>query len=203
MTRRSWFSRLFSGGEEGYFLGLQIVIRAFGEDTLRAKFARVIADPDGELADVEAKRRYIKRIVGLLLEQEPYWSQGFWEYMTERGEAEAEFESWAAELSAGAATEDEEVGDDVDGMRRLSKNKDYVCVTMIFNLNAPYPPAGIDDERLYWRRETFRALVNGLLFVNPETILADGVFIIPGSAEDGLSEEDLLTGGWEYLRVLT
>ena len=45
--------------------------------------------------------------------------------------------------------------------------------------------------------------MRGLLLINPEAILADGVFVIPGNSEDGLSEEDLLTGGWSYLRVIT
>ena len=61
----------------------------------------------------------------------------------------------------------------------------------------------IEDESLYWQTSTVGKLVRGLLLVNPETILADGVFVIPGSSEDGLSEEDLLLGGWSYLRVLT
>ena len=61
-TRRSWLKRaseMFIINEpEGYFFGLQILINAFGEDTLRARFAEVIADPDGAHEDVEAKRRY-------------------------------------------------------------------------------------------------------------------------------------------------
>lgn len=203
MTRRSWFSRIFGGGEQSYFLGIQVLIRAFGEDTLRAKFARVISDPDGTLEDVEAKRRYIKRIIALLMEQEPYWSQLFWDYKTDHAESETEFNTWATELSASAATEHEELDHDVDGMRRLSKSKDYVAVTLIFHLTEPYPPADVSEEALYWRRETLRSLLDGLLYLDPETILADGVFVVPGSAEDGLSEEDLLTGGWSYLRVIT
>jgi hypothetical protein len=188
---------------ESYFFGLQIVINAFGEDTLRARFSEVIADPDGELEDVEAKRRYIKRVVALLLDQEAYWSQVFWDYKTDRREAEAEFESWAAELSAGTATEHEEMGEEVDSAHRLSTDKDYIAVTIIMQLSEPYPPAAIDDESQYWTSATIGKLVRGLLLVNPEAILADGIFVVPGSPEDGLSEEDLLTGGWSYLRVLT
>jgi hypothetical protein len=206
-TRRSWLksaSEMFIYNEpKTYFFGLQIIINAFGEDTLRARFAEVIADPDGALEDVEAKRRYIKRVVALLLDQEAYWSQGFWDYKTDRKEAEAEFESWAAELSAGTATEQEEMGHEVDGAQRLSSDKDYVAVTIILLLSEPYPPAEIDDEAQYWTSVTIGNLVRGLLLVNPESILADGVFVVPGSSEDGLSEEDLLTGGWSYLRVLT
>ncbi|MDQ3685224.1 MAG: hypothetical protein M3430_06420 [Acidobacteriota bacterium] len=206
MSRRSWLkgaSQLFGGGEdETYFFGLQLLIHAFGKDELRARLANVIADPDGALQDVAAKRRYVKRIVAVLLEQEPYWSQAFWDYKTEREESEAEFEAWAAELSASTATEAEELDASIDGAHRLSKEMDYVAVTFILHLNEPFPPAEIDDKETYWTSATISKLVRGLLLVNPETILADGVFIIPGNDVDGLSDEDLLTGGWSYLRVL-
>ena len=204
MTRRSWLQS-FLGSEEGagYFFGLQLLIHAFGKDDLRARLAGIISDPDGALEDTEAKRRYIKRVVSVLLEQEPYWSQVFWDYKTDRAQAEAEFESWAAELSAGTATESEEMDVAVDGAYRVSHEKDYVAVTIILNLSEPFPPADIADETLYWQTSTIGKIVRGLLLVNPETILADGVFVIPGNSEDGLSDEDLLIGGWSYLRVLT
>jgi hypothetical protein len=204
MSRRSWLKGLFGSKseEECYFFGIQLVIHAFGEDTLRARLAQVVNDPEGATEDVHAKRRYIKRIVALLLDQEPYWSQAFWDYKLDPEEAVAEFESWAAELSATTATEDEEVGHEVDGAYRLSNKKDYVAVTIIFNLSEAFPPAEIDDEMLFWRRETIANLIRGLLLINPESILADGVFVIPGTSEDGLSEEDLLSG-WTHLRALT
>lgn len=204
MTRRTWLQTILGDdGQDLYFFGLQILVHAFNEDTLRARLADVISDPDGTLEDTEAKRRYIKRVVGLLLEQEAFWSQAFWDYKVGRAEAEAEFESWAAELSASTATESEEMGGEVDGAYRLSNQKDYVAVTIILNLSEPFPPAEIDDESLYWQGRTIGKLVRGLLLVNPEAIVADGVFIIPGNDKDGLSEHDLLTGGWSYLRVLT
>ena len=206
-TRRSWFRRASEAfiikEPQAYFFGLQVLIHAFGQDTLRARFSEVIEDPDGAREDAEAKRRYLKRVVALLLEQEPSWSQVFWDYMIDTKEAEAEFESWAAELSASTATEQEEIGQEVDGVERLSSDKDFVAVTVMLLLSEPYPPAAIDDESHYWLKSTISNLTRGLLLVNPESILADGVFVIPGSPEDGLSEEDLLTGGWSYLRVLT
>lgn len=191
----------FGDKKEDYFFGLQLVIRAFGEDTLRARLAQVIAAPESGLESVEAKRRYIKRIVGVLLEQEPYWSQVFWDYKT-GDEAAAEFDSWAAELSATTATEAEELDDKVDGAYRVSNAKDYVALTIILELNESFPPAEIEDENKWWTSATIGNLVRGLLRVNPETIIADGVFVVPGNANDGLSEGDLLTGGWSYLRVI-
>lgn len=206
MTRRSWLKSasqlLGGGGEEGYFFGVQLLIHAFGEDTLRARLAEVIADPDGTLEDTEAKRRYLKRVVALLIEQEPYWSQVFWDYKTNREAAEAEFEAWAAELSAGTATESEEMSHAVDSAHRLSSEKDYVAVTIILLLSEPFPPAEAEEEANYWSSRTISKLVRGLLLINPEAVLADGVFVIPGNSADGLSEEDLLTGGWSYLRVI-
>jgi len=203
MTRRSWLQNIWGSDDpEVYFFGLQLLVHAFGEDTLRARLAEVISDPDGALEGTEAKRRYIKRVVGLLLDQEAYWSQAVWDYKSGR-EAEAEFESWTAWLSAKTATEGEEIGGAVDGAYRLSNQKDYVAVSLILTLSEPFPPAEIDDEELYWQSRTIGKLVRGLLLVNPEAITADGIFIVPGNAEDGLSEQDLLTGGWSDLRVLT
>lgn len=191
----------FGNDNNEYFFGLQIVIRAFGSDDLRARLAQVIAAPESGLENAEAKRRYFKRIVGVLLDQEPYWSQVFWDYKT-GDEAAPEFETWATELSASTATETEEMGDGVDGAYRISNDKDYVALTIILHTNEPYPPAEIEDENLWWTSTTVAKLARGLLQINPDSIIADGVFVVPGSAQDGLSEEDLLTGGWSYLRVI-
>ncbi|GAC1396748.1 MAG: hypothetical protein NVSMB56_11730 [Pyrinomonadaceae bacterium] len=191
----------FGHNSDEYFFGLQLVIRAFGEDTLRVRLAEVIAAPESGLESVEAKRRYMKRIVGVLVEQEPYWSQVFWDYKT-GDEAASEFDSWAAELSATTATETEELADKVDNAYRVSNEKDYVALTIILLLSEPFPPAEIEDETQWWTSVNIGKLVRGLLRVNPETILADGVFVVPGNANDGLSDEDLLTGGWSYLRVI-
>lgn len=207
LSRRSWLQNVtnFFQNEEDqtYFFGLQLLIHAFGKDDLRARLAHVVADPEGALEDVNAKRRYLKRIIAVLLDEQAYWSQVFWDYKTTRAESEAEFESWTAELSATTATEAEELSSQIDLARRLSTAKDYVAVTLCFMLNSAFPPAEITDETKYWETRTIDALVRGVLLINPETILADAVFIVPGNAEDGLSEQDLLTGGWSYLRVLT
>lgn len=205
MTRRSWLRNVFGGenSDERYFFGLQLVIHAFGEDALRARLAEVVAHSEDAPEDVQAKRRYFKRVIALLLDQGPYWSQAFWDYKTDRAEAEAEFESWAAEVSASTATEGEELDGAIDNSYRLSNKKDYVAVTIMLLLNAPFPPAELKGEENYWKTSTINSLVRGLLLINPETVMADGVFVIPGNSEDGLSEEDLLTGGWSYLRVLT
>ena len=54
----------------------------------------------------------------------------------------------------------------------------------------------------YFLKETFSSLVQGLTSLDPRAIQADGAYIVPGNAADGLSEDDLLGPGWEYFRLL-
>ena len=47
MAQHDFLGRLrrwFSGPSDTYFFGLQIAIKSFGEDTVRARFARVLED---------------------------------------------------------------------------------------------------------------------------------------------------------------
>ena len=60
-------------------------------------------------------------------------------------------------------------------------------VTLVFLLDQPYAPAeAITHEDAYFLKETFSALVQGLTSIDPHAIQADGVYIVPGNAADGL-----------------
>lgn len=196
-------SRWFSGPSDTYFLGLQIAIKCFGEDTLRAHFARVLEDARLGDENVQEKRSFLKRLVALLDESELFWSYGYWDYLDDAEAARQEFNSWVDEIEGSLATEREELGGDVDNLRRTSHRKDYVVVTLLFLLDTPYEPAAaIANEDDFFLKETFVTLVRGLVSIDPNTIQADGAYIVPGSADDGLSEDDLYSPGWEYLRML-
>jgi hypothetical protein len=196
-------SRWFSGPSDTYFFGLQIAIKCFGEDTLRARFARVIEESRLAEENVPEKRRFLKRFVALLEESALFWSYGFWEYLDNPESAAQEFNTWVDEIEGGMATEEEELGEAVDDLRRTSHHKDYIVVTLVFLLDVPYAPAqqvGSDDETFL--KETFMALVQGLTQIDPRAIQADGAYVVPGNEDDGLSEDDLYGPGWEYLRML-
>jgi hypothetical protein len=101
------------------------------------------------------------------------------------------------------ATEEEELGEAVDDLRRTSNYKDYVVITLLFLLDAPYAPAAaIANKDDYFLKETFVSLVRGLIAIDPDTIQADDAYVVPGNEADGLSEDDLYGPGWEYLRML-
>ncbi|MGQ4810491.1 hypothetical protein NKDENANG_03962 [Candidatus Entotheonellaceae bacterium PAL068K] len=196
-------SRWFRGPSDTYFLGLQLAIRCFGEDTLRARFARVLDESRLADDDVQEKRRFLRRFVALLEESELFWSYGYWDYIDEPDEAAQEFDTWVDEIEGSMATEEEEVGDEVDDVLRTSSRKDYVVISLIFLLDEPYDPAAeVESEDHAYLKETFVSLVQGLTRLQPRHIQADGAYIVPGNAEDGLSEDDLYGPGWEHLRML-
>ncbi|GIX49133.1 MAG: hypothetical protein KatS3mg131_3344 [Candidatus Tectimicrobiota bacterium] len=206
MARRGFLgklSRWFGGPSDTYFFGLQLAIKCFGEDTLRARFARILEESRTADETVQEKRRFLKRFVALLEESELFWTYGYWEYLDDPDAAVEEFNTWVDEIESGLATEEEELGEDIDEVRRTSKRKDYVVVTLLFLLDEPYPPAeAVESEDEAYHKETFVALVQGLTRLDPRTIQADAAYVVPGSAEDGLSEDDLYGPGWEHLRLL-
>ena len=196
-------SRWFGGSSDTYFFGLQLAIKCFGEDTLRARLARVLEAARTEDVDGQAKRSFLKRFVALLDESELFWTYGYWDYIDHANEAVEGFNTLVAEIEGSIATEEEELADDVDDLRRTSKHKDYVIVTLAFLLDAPYGPAeAVENEDAAFLKETFVSLVQGLTMLDPNAIQADAAYVVPGNEADGLSEDDLLSPGWEYLRML-
>jgi hypothetical protein len=196
-------SRWFSGPSDTYFFGLQIVVRCYGEDTLRARFATILEDARTGDEDVQDKRRLIRRFVALLEESELFWTYGYWAYYDKAEEATEEFDTWVDEVESLLATEDEELDEEIDNIRRTSNRKDFVVVTLAFLLDEPYGPAEeVEREEDAYLKETFAALVQGLTRIDPRIIQADAAYVVPGNEEDGLSEDDLYSPGWEYLRML-
>lgn len=196
-------SRWFGSPSDTYFFGLQIAIKCFGEDTLRARFAHALEDARSEDADVQSKRRFLRRFVALLEESELFWAYGYWEYIDRAEEAAATFNTWVSEIESSMAVEEEELDAVVDDLHRTSSRKDYVVVTLAFLLDQPYAPAeAVESDDAAFLKETFTALTQGLLTIDPHAIQADAAYIVPGNEADGLSEDDLYGPGWEYLRVL-
>jgi hypothetical protein len=156
-------SRWFGGSSETYFFGLQMAIKCFGEDTLRAKFARVLEESHESGDGVQEKRRFIKRFVALLEESELFWTYGYWDYYERADEATDEFHTWVYEIESALATEDEEIDEEIDDIQRTSNRKDFVVVTLAFLLDEPYLPVeAIGRENDYYLKVTITSLINGL-----------------------------------------
>lgn len=219
--RRSFLTGQSS--EHALFFGIQLVIQVFGGDELRAQLARLIeAEDNTDSAD--EKRRFIKSVASLLIENQYAWEYGFWDYYSDSDTAISTFNQWRNEIEASMATEPDEVGQEVDRLHRYSDQKEYLIVTIMMLIDNRDEPVADDvgdyrfrptysqlaqqfrqivenlEENEYWQAKTFDRLLNGLRSLDPRAIERDGIFLYPGTAQDGLSSYDLLSEeGWKYL----
>jgi hypothetical protein len=188
------------------FFGVQVVVKNFVSDPLRRQLHEVIARSESEQSLAE-KRAFWKRVAAVLNEAVPAFELGFWDLIPGDG-AEEEFESWSSEIEGGLATEKEEMGTAPDEISRISAEKRYIIVTMIFLVeggsNSDQTLAERCDvpESEYWTRLTFGRLIATVPMLNFANVEADAVYLAPGSEEDGFSMEDLHGGGYEYLQML-
>jgi hypothetical protein len=188
------------------FFGIQVVVKNFVSDPLRRQLHEVIARSEAEqsLAD---KRAFWKRVAAVLNEAVPAFELGFWDLIPGSG-AEEEFESWSSEIEGSLATEKEELGTAPDEISRISAEKRYIIVTLIFLVEGGSNSDRTLAERCgvpeseYWTRLTFGKLIATIPLLNFANVEADAVYLAPGSDEDGFSMEDLHGGGYEYLKML-
>jgi hypothetical protein len=188
------------------FFGVQVVVKAFFNDPFRAQLHQAIARADAEQSLIE-KRQFWKRITALLNDALPAFDYGYWDLI--RGDnAESEFETWCSEIEGSIATETEEMGASADEVNRLSADKSYVIVTLLFLLergsNSDLTLGERCDlpEKDYFTRQTFSQLIASVPMLNFANVQADAVYLSPGNDKDGLSEDDLHGGGYEYLKPL-
>ena len=217
--------RNFLGGrkeeDHALFFGIQIVIQTFGNDQLRARLAQLI---ESEGSGAQDKRRFMKSVAGLLLENQYAWEYGFWDYYDDAAKSISTFNQWRNEIEASMATEPDEMGSAIDRSQRFSDQKEYLIVTLMMLIdNQPVPVA--DDvgdyqfrptyQQLFdpfqavienvaesdnWKPTTFANLLEGLRALDPRGIERDGIYVYPGTAQDGLSTMDLIgEEGWKYL----
>jgi hypothetical protein len=187
------------------FFGIQVVVRNFVSDPLRKQLRELIASSSSEQS-VNDKRIFWKRITAVLNEAVPAFELGYWDLITEN--AEDEFESWSSEIEGRLATEPEELGTAPDEVNRISAEQRYVIVTLLFlvegGTNSDRTLAERCDipESEWLTRITFGKLIATIPLLNFANVVADAVYMSPGSEEDGLSIEDLHGGGYEYLKML-
>jgi hypothetical protein len=209
MNRRGFFSKIFGRRRmaDVSFFGVQVIIGSYWEDELRSKIHHIIQNGPEEESPSE-KRTFYKKIAAVLTEALPAVEYGYWDYITNSGKAEAEFQGWTNEIEASMATEEEETGESIEESNRISGEKNYIAVTMLFLLegaDSNEDVVGIIDslaEDQYFDRETFKKLIDAVNYIDFEFSFADACFIMPGNEEDGLSFEDIHGEGWEYLKPI-
>lgn len=204
MRRRSFLKRVFQGRVECALVALQVVVQEFAVTDLRAKLHAVIDGADA-VSTPDQKRLFYRKITAILGQTVPFLEYGYWEYTTKAKEAREGFSQWVAEIESGMATLAEETVDAAEDAERLDVEKRYVAVSLIFLITHPVTALeeldANDDES--WTRDAFKRLLEETTRLDFETMLADAVFLVPGSDQDGLTDFDLADEGWEHLEYLT
>jgi hypothetical protein len=189
------------------FFGVQIAIKAFFNDPLRQRLARVIAESDAEQTLFE-KRSFWKRVSAVVNEAMPVFELGYWD-LIRGGKAQEEFETWCSEIEGALASEREEMGQQADEVNRLSATKDYILFTAAVLVERGSNSDLTLGERCdlpepeYFTRQTMARLIATFPLLNFVNVQADAVYLMPGSEQDGFSQEDLFGGGYAYLKPLT
>lgn len=222
-SRRSFLAGKGKANDHALFFGIQLVIQVFGGDELRARLARLIEAED-ETDSADEKRRFIKSVASLLIENQYAWEYGFWDFQGDADAAISNFNQWRNEIEASMATEGDELGSEIDRLHRFSDQKEYLIVTLMMLIDNREEPVADDvgdyqfratyaqlaqpfrslvdnmDENEYWRPATFKQLLQGLQALDPRAIERDGIYVYPGTSQDGLSSLDLIGDeGWKYL----
>jgi len=221
--RRSFLSGRGATDDHALFFGIQLVIQIFGSDELRSRIHRLIeAEDDTDSAD--EKRRFMKSVASMLIENQYAWEYGYWEFSTDADAAIKSFNQWRNEIEASMATEPEEMGGEIDRLHRYSDQKEYLIVSLMLLIDNSEEPVSDDvgdyrfrptysqlalpfrqlcddfEESEYWRAQTFERLLDAIRALDPRVIERDGIYVYPGTAQDGLSSFDLLSDeGWKYL----
>jgi hypothetical protein len=190
------------------FFGMQLVIKTFPNDGLRARLHQCIAESPAEqsLAD---KRTFYKRYSSIVSEALPFFELGFWDYIPRPADAEREYDKWCSEIEGSMATEKDEMGQQHDEMLRLHSRKEYIVTTLLFLLvrggNSDLMCAERCDieEHNFHTRMTYGHLLQTVPMLSFASVRADAVYLVPGNDQDGFSMDDLHGGGWEYLQPIT
>lgn len=188
------------------FFGIQIAIKNFFRDPLRKQLHKLIAT-NAHSQTLAAKRVFWKKFTAVVNEAMPVFERGHWDLIRGAG-AQSTFETWSAEIEGAAATELEELGGAADEANRTSSERNYVLVTLMFLVEAESNSDATLGQRCdiredhYHTRQTFAHLVATVPLLNFAYVQADAVYLLPGSDEDGLSEDDLADEGYNYLKPL-
>jgi hypothetical protein len=178
------------------FFGVQLAIRSPAGDAWRERLVALVRKNQTDLSILE-KRVLYTELAELLSEAEPQWALGTWDFI-DAPAGDAEFDSWVAGI--------EECVD--EPLEASASSGDHAVVTFVFLVEDGSRAETTLAERCdipeeFWsRRRTYARLVATLRMLVFAGVLADGVYVVPGDVNAGLTLSELRGEGWDYLTPL-
>ena len=208
MNRQGFFSKFF-GHKLPYrfFFGVQTVIGVHTKDKLRQELHKILNNRIEEELPKD-KKAFYKAVSSILIECFNAVEYAYWDYILKPIEAEEQFHGWINEIEANIAIEEYEMSEKTNEMRKLSNDKSYISVTMVFLLEGSEQLKqfvdiieSIPEDKIFSRNST-KKIIEAINYIDFEYSRGDACFLMPGNEEDGLSWEDIHSEGWEYLKSI-
>jgi hypothetical protein len=176
------------------FFGFQILVRPSDAGFHTAVRTAINQGASSAELPLAAKRVQYTHLANLLAGEMPRAERGYWDLITS-DRAETEYESWCSEI--------EKV------VQEPSAGPSPYCIVSV----AVLALAGSNSdttlrercdlgEAQFFTRDTFLHLVHTLPMLNFASVAADSIYLVPGEAGAGPTEEELADEGYEYLRRL-
>jgi hypothetical protein len=131
--------------------------------------------------------------------------RGCWEYFDEENSAMAMFDDWCRPVLDKAVPRQEPSG--VPGYRDSGPR--YLMFTMVYLLARDSPSdlevrrvCNIPEDQL-WSKQTFRRLLGAVRTLSFASVKADSMYMVPRDHDWGLTQQDLASETYQYLRPLT
>lgn len=204
MDRRGFFSKLFDSVPNVFFLGVQVVFASNAQEKIWEELLTAIRNHQNTQSS-GLKRAFYNDVVRKLLTNSFAFEYGYWDFIKKEKDANAEFDDWVADIEEAISTRDYEMTENEDDVNRLSVKKDYIAVTIVFLLSGTdrhepiFKQLNNIQEYQFNDRSTYELLLNQVKSIDFENCMGDGIFIMPGNENDGLSWEDIHGEGWDYL----
>lgn len=190
----------------GYsFFGLQVLVRTTSRDPRRRALHDLLAAARAQ--SLQHKRIFWQRLSGILAETTPTFERGHWD-LIRGGKAQAEFDVWSAEIEGAVANAGEErIPAPAHGHRPWAERQHLLLTAMFLVAEGSNADLTLGErcdlpEAEWLDRSTFARLLATAPLLNFANVQSDAAYLVPGSAEHALSDDDILDGGYSHLKPL-
>ncbi len=193
------------------FFAIELAVPLAGTNAGLAGYFRSLVHHHGEGPSRADKAKFYTAVAGSLYTQLPNALRGIWDYSDDVNEAKRMYADYTSVLSTrrGARTTPSRVASGGVGFRAPElPGQPVLTATIALSVVEGTPAAqmiaqacGVPKNDL-WTRRTFASLLQLIPRIPFSAVRSDVFYVIPGSPDWALTEPDLLTPEFSYLRLI-
>jgi hypothetical protein len=151
------------------------------------------------------KWQLLKRASQLLLEHEPLFEKGCWDFFDDDARAQRDYDMWCKGMTTEEGVRKEPSAR--PGEHRGEPRYLTFTISLLLQAGAPSVEALAKvcsiPQRDLWKKATFLRILRGLSTVSFAAVKSDVFYLIPGEDHWALTARDLEDAKFEYLRPIT